>query len=217
MSNTPRDARRTVAARDSSHGADNRAAAAPAIESPSSRRVEVIADETDLTTTAHSLGETEFAEASDADLLSADVEPSLMDQQLLTDPGAAAGPSDSWEDPVEDGDEVYSPPSDPVVTAGPHGETRVLGGFSPDAIEGRAPLHSSDGQIGDEAIADAVRAALRQDAATIDLQVDVEVEAGIVRLLGAVSGMEDADNAEAVAGRVPGVIGVVEELQVAGV
>ena len=96
----------------------------------------------------------------------------------------------------EDGDEVYSPPSDPVVTAGPHGETRVLGGFSPDAIEGE--LHSSDGQIGDEAIADAVRAALRQDAATTDLQVDVEVEAGIVRLLGAVSGMEDADNAEAV-------------------
>jgi hypothetical protein len=209
-----RDARRTSAARDADRDTDQQS---PEIETPSSNQVPVIADETDLTTTAHSLGDIGFNDASDADLLSADVEPSMIDQELLTDPTAAAGPSDSWEDPVEDGEEVYVPPTDPVITTGVHGDTEVLGGFSTDSMETRGPLHSSDGEIGDEAIADAVRAALRQDAATTDLQVDVIVEDGIARLYGAVPGLEDVDNAEAVAGRVEGVVEVMEELQVAGV
>ena len=41
------------------------------------------------------------------------------------------------------------------------------------------------------------------------------VEQGIVRLRGTVPGMEDVDNAEAVAGRVPHVVDVAEELDVA--
>ena len=170
---------------------------------------EVIDEESDLTTTPHSL------DATDTDDAVADVEPSLVDQELLTDPIAAPGGQDESVDPVEDGDEVYSPPNDPVITAGAHGEARVLGGFAAEATA--RPLRSSDGAIGDEAIADAVRSALRQDAATTDLQVDVAVEGGIVRLFGTVAGLEDVDNAEAVAGRVPGVVDVVEELQVAGV
>jgi osmotically-inducible protein OsmY len=91
----------------------------------------------------------------------------------------------------------------------------VLGGFATEA--GARPLRSSDGTVGDEAIADAVRSALREDSSTTDLQVDVAVEGGVVRLFGTVAGLEDVDNAEAVAGRVPGVVDVVEELQVAGV
>jgi len=187
------------------------------VESPTSRRVDVIDEESDLTTTAHTLGESDPADASVGDLGSADVEPSLNDQDLLTDPVAAVGDPDDWEDPVQEGDQAYVPPMDPVVGTDAHGGTRVLGGFSPDATSERSPLRSSDGQIGDEAVADAVRAALRQDATTTDLQVDVAVEGGIVRLFGTVPGMEDVDNAESVAERVPGVVDVVEELQVAGV
>jgi hypothetical protein len=173
------------------------------------RRVDIVDEEPDLTTTPHTLDTTDTADAV------ADVEPSLVDQELLTDPMAASGAPDDLVDPVAEGDEVYSPPNDPVITAGAHGEARVLGGFAAEATA--RPLRSSDGEIGDEAIADAVRSALRHDSSTTDLQVDVAVEGGVVRLFGTVAGLEDVDNAEAVAGRVPGVVDVVEELQVASV
>jgi len=60
-----------------------------------------------------------------------------------------------------------------------------------------------------------VRSALAHDAATADLEIEVIVEEGVVRLRGTVPGMEDVDNAEAVAGRVPSVVDVAEELEVA--
>jgi osmotically-inducible protein OsmY len=63
--------------------------------------------------------------------------------------------------------------------------------------------------------ADAIRRELREDAATTDLVIEVVVEQGIARLRGRVPGLEDADNAEAVAARVPGLRDVVEELEVA--
>jgi MoxR-like ATPase len=93
--------------------------------------------------------------------------------------------------------------------------SRVLGGFEAEASA--RPLRSSDGTVGDEALADAVRSALRHDSSTTDLDIEVSVEGGVVRLFGTVAGMEDVDNAEAVAGRVPGIIDVVEELRVPGV
>ena len=49
---------------------------------------------------------------------------------------------------------------------------------------------------------------------TTDLQIEVTVEQGVVYLRGRVEGIEDVDNAESVAGRVPGVLDVVEELDV---
>jgi hypothetical protein len=170
-------------------------------------RAEVIDEETDLTTTPHRL------DGPDAAL--PDLEPSLTDQEILDDPMAASGGADDLVDPVAEGDEVYVPPTDPVVATGEHGETRVLGGFSTDA-GGQAPPRrsASDGKVGDEALVDAVLSALHHDAATADLVVDVTVEQGIVWLRGRVAGLEDVDNAEAVAGRVPGVVDVVEELQV---
>ena len=132
------------------------------------RIAEVIDEETDLTTTPHRL------DGADTGNDVADVEPSLVDQEILTDPIAAAGdPNDSAADPVADGDEVYVPPMDPVVGTGAHGETRVLGGFSPSAEEEIRPRRStSDGQIGDEAIVDAVQSALRRDSATTDLAME---------------------------------------------
>jgi hypothetical protein len=172
------------------------------------RPVEVVDEEPDLTTSPHTLG--------DPDAIVADVEPSLIDQDLVTDPLAASGSPDDLEDPVAEGEEVYVPPMDPVITTDRPGDVDVLGGFSPSASEEVAPRRSaSDGQIGDEALADAVRLALREDAATTDLRIDVSVEQGIVRLRGTVPGLEDVDNAESVAGRVPGVVDVDEGLDVA--
>ncbi len=188
--------------------------AARATHSGRDRMAEVVDEESDLTTTPHLL--------DGADAAVPDLEPSLMDQELLSDPIAAPGstayavdPSDRGDDPVADGDEVYVPPVDPVVGADAHGEARVLGGFSLSAGEEIRPRRSaSDGQIGDEAIVDAVQSALRHDAATTDLAIEVTVEQGIVRLRGSVADLDDAENAEAVASRVEGVVDVVEELKV---
>ena len=158
-----------------------------------SGHAEVIDDEPELTTSPHLL--------DGADATVPDLEPSLIDQGILDDPMAAAGGQDDLTDPVAEGDEVYVPPVDPVVETGTHADARVLGGFSLSAEEEITPKRSaSDGQIGDEALADAVRSALRHDAATTDLVIDVSVEHGVVRLRGTVPGLEDADNAEAVAG-----------------
>jgi len=173
---------------------------------------EIVDEETDLTTSPHTLGAT-------GDVL-ADVEPSLVDQEILTDPLAAAGggegePGNSAVDPVADGNEVYVPPTDPVIAVNAHGNVEVLGGFSETSDDQLAPIPSaSDGKFGDEAIEDAVRAALRRDAATTDLEIEVLVRDGVAHLRGRVSDLDDADNAEDVASRVPGVREVLEELEV---
>ena len=173
---------------------------------------EIVDEEPDLTTSPHTLG-------AMGDVV-ADVEPSLVDQEILSDPIAAPGgasgePDNSAEDPVADGDEVYVPPTDPVVTSDERGNLQVLGGFSETSDDGVAPIPSaSDGKLGDEAIEDAVRAALRRDAATTSLQIEVLVRDGVAHLRGRVSDLDDADNAEDVASRVPGVREVVEELNV---
>jgi osmotically-inducible protein OsmY len=57
--------------------------------------------------------------------------------------------------------------------------------------------------VSDEAIADAIRDALALDASTADLQLNVEVDGGVVRLRGTVTSIEDGENAEAVASAVP--------------
>jgi hypothetical protein len=189
----------------------SREPAARATHAGRDRIAEVIDEESDLTTSPHRL------DGADTGNDVADVEPSLVDQELMTDPMAAMGGQDDSADPVAEGDEVYVPPMDPVVQPGRHGDVTVLGGFSPSAEEEIRPRRSaSDGQIGDEAIVDAVQSALRHDAATTDLAIEVTVERGIVRLRGRVPGPEDVDAAEEVASRVEGVKDVVEELQVAG-
>jgi len=138
-------------------------------------------------------------------------------EDLLTDPieavGAGSGVEGS-EDPGAEG-EAYVPPTDPVVSSEGPGEVAVLGGFTPTSMsETRVEPSAMDNQLGDEAIADAIRRELHEDAATSDLAIDVEVRLGVARLRGAVSGLEDAENAEEVASRVPGVREVVEELEV---
>ena len=168
---------------------------------------EVVDEEPDLATTPHTLGATGD--------VAADVEPSLVDQEILSDPIAASGGPNDLIDPVADGDEVYVPPTDPVIAADARGNVEVLGGFSETSTDGLSPVPSaSDGRLGDEAIEDAVRAALRRDAATTSLEIEVLVRDGVAHLRGRVSDLDDADNAEDVASRVPGVREVKEELEV---
>ncbi|MCC7369062.1 MAG: BON domain-containing protein [Chloroflexi bacterium] len=170
-------------------------------------RAEILADETDLTTTPHLLGEEPGR--------TAEVDPDFMAQPLFTDPVAAVGDPDDAADPVSDLDETYVPPMDPVITTDTRGDAQILGGFAGSGSEQIVPRRSSDGQIGDEALVDAVEAALRHDAATTDLSIEVSVVQGVVRLRGTVDDLDDAENAEAVASRVDGVVEVCEELEVA--
>ena len=117
-------------------------------------------------------------------------------------------------DILDETENVQFAPTDPVITTDRHGQTQVLGGFAPTAEDASEAVRTENPVRGDEALADAVRQALRSDASTTDLQIDVQVRQGVVRLRGVVPGLEDAENAESVAGDVPGVDEVIEELQV---
>ena len=144
-------------------------------------------------------------------------EPDFTNHPGITDPIEASGASSSGpDDPAESGD-VYTPPIDPVITTDARGQAQVFGGFELDSIDD-VPVERSamDRAPGDEALADAVRRELSEDAATTDLNIVVAVRNGVAHLRGDVPDLDDAENAEAVAARVPGVREVVEELDVAG-
>jgi hypothetical protein len=159
----------------------------------------------DAPLTAHT--EEQLAEAG------GEFEPDFTDQTALNDPSEASGAGGSGaEDIAEDGDAVYTPPIDPVVTTDAHGRTEVLGGFG--SAEEAPVERSADGRAGDEALADAVRQRLAEDAATTDLEIVVAVRNGVAHLRGQVTDLDDADNAESVAASVPGIREVVEELEV---
>ena len=113
--------------------------------------------------------------------------------------------------------EVYTPPIDPVIRTDAHGDAQVLGGFGLYADDDVSVERSAEDRVpGDEALADAIRRELAEDSATTDLNVAVIVRNGVAHLRGQVADLDDADNAESVAARVPGVREVVEELEVAG-
>jgi BON domain len=142
-------------------------------------------------------------------------EPDFTDQTVMGDPLEASGAnSSSADDPTSSGDAVYSPPIDPVVKTDAHGRAEVLGGFGSEDVQ-PVERSASDGRVGDEALADAVRQRLAEDSATTDLNIFVAVRNGVAHLRGQVTDLDDADNAEAVAASVPGIREVVEELEVA--
>lgn len=131
--------------------------------------------------------------------------PDFMDRPTETDPGAV----------IQDGEEPYFPPTDPVLATDNRGNVEVIGGFSStsDSAQEVAPS-AMDGRPGDEALVDAISRELRQDAATTDLRILVTVREGVAHLRGTVADLDDAENAEAVAARVPGVVEVIEDLLV---
>ena len=145
-----------------------------------------------------------------------ELDPDFTDQPGLFDPIAAPGGESSNEEDLAKEGETYTPPVDPVLGTNAHGDAEVLGGFGEDEGE-EVEASASDNQPGDEALADAIRRELAEDASTTDLNIVVAVRNGVAHLRGRVTDLDDADNAEAVAARVPGVRDVVEELEVASV
>ena len=132
---------------------------------------------------------------------------------LPFDEPSATLPSDEDEE-AEGG---FFAPTDPVVGVDEHGRIEVLGGFTPTSMSAVDVEPSVEDAVpGDEALADAIRRELREDAATTDLRVRVVVRRGVAHIRGTVSTLEDAECAESVAARVPGVVDVAEELEVSG-
>ena len=112
--------------------------------------------------------------------------------------------------------EPFVPPTDPVLELDARGNPRMLGGFSLSSLDDVSVEESaSDPLLGDEALAEAVRRELREDAATTALDIEVEVWDRVAHLRGVVAGPEDAEAAEAVAARVPGVAEVADDLVIA--
>ena len=135
-------------------------------------------------------------------------------QEPLKDP-AVAGLAKPAEDESDDR-ETYFPPTDPVITTDEHGEAEVLGGFSETSMDDAPVARSAnDGQPGDEALAEAVRRELREDAITTGLGVHVEVREGVAVLTGEVADLADSDAAEEVAGRVAGIAEVMDRTEIA--
>jgi len=104
--------------------------------------------------------------------------------------------------------EPYFPPTDPVVRIDHQGETRIAGGFGTDE-QSSAVVRDVPS---DEALEDLAHRALRLDASTAHLHLRLAVSEGIVRLQGPIEDEADAENALAVAGDVPGVVEVIDEL-----
>jgi osmotically-inducible protein OsmY len=144
-----------------------------------------------------------------------ELDPDFTDQPLTGDGQAVAGPTNGADDDanVNDGEYAYVPAVDPVSIVDQEGQDVVLGGFGISALDDDEdePDAQSHG-FGDEAIADAVRRELREDAATTDLPVRVAVRDGVAYLHGTVGDLDDVDAAEEVASRVPGVREVQEAL-----
>ena len=143
------------------------------------------------------------------------LDPDFTNQPTSNEPVSAADPTSSVEDLVNDGDVIYFPPTDPVIGLDEDGDVEVLGGFSPTSDDDiQVEPSTLDGRPGDEALAAAIRRELREDASTTALQIEVTVKNGIVKLRGEVPDLIDAENAEAVARTVPGVVDVDESLKV---
>jgi hypothetical protein len=79
----------------------------------------------------------------------------------------------------------------------------------------RAPLETGRSESNEhEALAEAVRRALKEDPTTNWLDIQVEVVDDVARLHGRVGYYEDAEAAEAVASRVPGVRYVQDDMEI---
>ncbi len=125
------------------------------------------------------------------------------------------GNDDYDAEAAPEADPAYFPPTDPVFGANAEGNIEVLGGFAPTSMtDNTVEPSAEDGIPGDEALADAVRRELREDASTTDLALEVEVVRGVVHLRGSVPDLMDAENAQAVASIVPGVRDVLDETDV---
>ena len=134
----------------------------------------------------------------------------IPDSEIEIEPFAKPVETDATE-AVEEA-EPYFPPTDPVVRVDQQGETRVAGGFGAGETLDQHPHAAIEDVPSDEALEDLIHRALRLDASTAHLTLKVGVSQGVVRLRGAIEDEADAEAALAVAGDVPGVVEVIDEL-----
>lgn len=108
----------------------------------------------------------------------------------------------------------FFPPTDPVVRpTNDEEEIEIVGGFQGTSMDDDA-TGPTTAPRNDDDIAEDVRRELVEDALTTDLGLEVAVRDGLVMLRGSVPTVEDVENAEAVASRVPGIVEVREEIRV---
>jgi hypothetical protein len=114
--------------------------------------------------------------------------------------------------------EPWFPPTDPVIVpvGNEEGAALVSGGLDQASdAELRDDVDEDEYlAISDDELTGRVTEALATDATTAALNVHVLVSNGVVTLRGNVEHLLDAEAAESVAGRVPGIVDVREELQV---
>ena len=119
-----------------------------------------------------------------------------------------------WDD--EEPETTFAP-TDQVVGLDERGDLEILGGFSETSLDDVSAEPSASGsRVGDEALAEAIRRELREDASTTTLEIEVVVRSGVAHLRGSVPFLEDAEAAEEVASRVTGVRTVVDDLNTTG-
>lgn len=153
-----------------------------------------------------------FAGAAPGTVERDSIEPGdFMDRTPGSDPLAAsgAGAAELDEDTSAEGEQAYSPPIDPVGT-----NSEVIGGFESSSDSLVASMSTSP--RGDEELADEARMLLHADSATTDLRVAVEVERGRATLSGRVPTIDESDMAAEVVARVPGIIEVIDNIDVEG-
>jgi hypothetical protein len=129
----------------------------------------------------------------------------VSDRDLVDEPIA-----DEPELAMDDESEYLSddPPTDPPILPG--GEDNAV---VPGAIED-GDLGDGEGRLGDTEITASVRRLLRMDASTSMLSLVVHTHRGVVTLHGVIQSLDDADNAAAVAAQAPGVLEVVDAMDV---
>jgi len=143
-----------------------------------------------------------------------ELEPGVNNQPLETNELNVIDDDVVDEDEPGEPEPAYFAPTDPVITANAQGNIDVLGGFAASSDEDITVKRSAeDDRPGDDALADAILRELREDALTTDLDIDVEVTQGVAHLHGTVPDLTDAENAEEVASRVPGLHDVIDELE----
>jgi BON domain len=134
----------------------------------------------------------------------------IPDSEIEIEPFAKPVETDPTE-AVEEA-EPYFPPTDPVVRVDDKGETRIAGGFGTGEATNQHAHAVIEDVPSDEALEDLVHRALRLDASTAQLELKVGVVQGVVRLQGRIEDEDDAESALAVAGDIPGVVDVIDEL-----
>lgn len=115
------------------------------------------------------------------------------------------------DEEASEGAEPYFAPTDPVLN---DRGRELVGGFDETSMDEIDVEPSTlDEEPGDEALAEAVRRELHEDALTSHLRLAVEVKHGVVYIRGSADAVEDTDDAAEVASRVPGVQRVVADIE----